>query len=56
MEAKTTWRGPYVESNTFEMCHKFDVPEWINSLPLNQGNSRTFNAEEFDDELRRNLH
>ena len=56
MEAKTTWRGPDVECNTFEMCHKFDMPGWINPLPLNQGSSRTFNAEAFDDELRRNLH
>ena len=22
MKDKTTWRGPYVESNAFEMCHK----------------------------------
>ena len=56
MKDKTTWRGPYVESNTFEMCHQLDMPGRINLLPPNQGSSRTFNAEEFDDELRRNLH
>ena len=56
MEAKATWRGPYVESDTFELCDKLNVPGWINFLPPNQGSSRTFNAEEFDDELRRNLH
>ena len=55
MENRTTWRGPYVECNTFEMCHKFDMPDWVNPLPLNQGSSRTFNAEAFDEELRRGL-
>ena len=56
MKAKTTWRGPYVESNAFEMCHKFDAPQWINLLPPNQGNSRTFEAEEFYYELRQDPH
>ena len=56
MEAKATWRGPCVESDTFEMCDKFNMPGWTNPLPPNQGSSRTFNAEEFDDELRRSLH
>ena len=56
MEDKATWRGPYVERDTFELCDKLHMPGWINLLPPNQGSSRTFNAEEFDDELRRNLH
>ena len=55
MEYKATWRGPYAERDTLELCDKLHMPGWINLLPPNQGSSRTFNAEEFDDELRRNL-
>ena len=29
MEAKATWRGPYVESDTFEMCDKSNMPGLI---------------------------
>ena len=55
-EDKTTWRGPYVESSAFEMCHKFDMPGWINLLPPNQGSSTTFEAEDFYYELRKDPH
>ena len=55
MSTKTTWRGPYVENCTFAKCHNFEMLEWINLLPLSQESSRTFNAMQFDDELRRNL-
>ena len=30
---KGTWRGTYVEHNTFEMCTKLTLPVWIRSLP-----------------------
>ena len=30
---KGTWRGTYVEHNTFEMCTKLTLPLWIRSLP-----------------------
>ena len=30
---KGTWRGTYVEHNTFEMCTKLTLPSWIRSLP-----------------------
>ena len=30
---KGTWRGTYVERNTFEMCAKLTLPSWIRSLP-----------------------
>ena len=33
MGAKGTWRGTYVEHNTFEMCTKLTLPLWIRSLP-----------------------
>ena len=57
MSTEATWRGPYVENCTFEMCHNFDMPEWINLLPSSQASSsRTLNAEAFDEELRTNLH
>ena len=56
MKDKTTWRGPYVESNAFEKCHNFDMPAWINLLPPNQGSSRTFEAEDFYHELRKDPH
>ena len=56
MKDKTTWRGPYVQSNAFQMCHKFDMPQWINLLPPNQGSSRTFEAEDFYCELRKDPH
>ena len=28
-----TWRGTYVEHNTFEMCAKLTLPSWIRPLP-----------------------
>ena len=56
MEDECTWRGPYVEYDAFDLCDKFHMPGWINLLPPNQGGSRTFNSDEFDDELRRDLH
>ena len=33
MGKKGTWRGTYVEHNTFEMCAKLTLPSWIRSLP-----------------------
>ena len=33
MGKKGTWRGTYVEHNTFEMCTKLTLPSWIRSLP-----------------------
>ena len=30
---KGTWRGTYVEHNTFEMCTKLTLPVWIRPLP-----------------------
>ena len=33
MGKKATWRGTYVEHNTFEMCTKLTLPSWIRSLP-----------------------
>ena len=33
MEDKATWRGPYVERDTFELCDKLHKPGWINLLP-----------------------
>ena len=33
MGKKGTWRGTYVERNTFEMCTKLTLPLWIRSLP-----------------------
>ena len=56
MKDKTTWRGPCVERNAVEMCHYFDMPQWINLLPPNQGNSRTFEVEDFYFELRKDPH
>ena len=32
MEEKATWRGPYAECDTFDLCDKFSMPEWINLL------------------------
>ena len=48
MEGKATWRGLYVERDTFELCDQLHKPGWINLPPPDQGSSRTFNAEEFD--------
>ena len=45
MGAKSTWRGPYVERSAFDKCHQFDIPDWINLLPPNQGSSRAFETE-----------
>ena len=39
MDGKTTWRGPYAESNTFALCAKFRRPEWLNMLPPNRDDS-----------------
>ena len=33
MGKKESWRGTYVEHNTFEMCTKLTLPLWIRSLP-----------------------
>ena len=33
MGKKGTWRGTYVEHNTFEMRTKLTLPSWIRSLP-----------------------
>ena len=30
---KGTWRGTYVERNTFEMCTRLTLPVWIRPLP-----------------------
>ena len=30
---RTTWRGPYAESNSFALCSRFEIPKWINLLP-----------------------
>ena len=56
MEEKATWRGPYAECDTFDLCDKFHTPEWINLLPPNQRGNQTFNSAEFDEELRRDQH
>ena len=56
MEEKTTWRGPYAESNTFALCAKFHTPEWLNTLPPDGEDNQTFNSADFDEELRRSMH
>ena len=56
MEEKATWRGPYAECDTFDLCDKFHTPEWINLLPPSQRDSQGFNSADFDDELRRDPH
>ena len=33
MGKKGTWRGTYVEHNTFEMCTRLTLPKWIRFLP-----------------------
>ena len=47
MEAKWTWRGPYVERSAFDKCHQFDIPDWINLLPPNQGSSSAVETDDF---------
>ena len=42
MEEEATWRGPYAERNTFDLCAKFHAPEWLNLLPPDGVDSQTF--------------
>ena len=56
MEEKATWRGPYAECDTFDLCDKFHMPEWRNLLPPDRRDSQAFNSADFDDELRRDQH
>ena len=55
-ETRTTWRGPYAEHSAFDKCHQLAKPKWIHLLPPNQGGARTVEAEEFYEELRKDLH
>ena len=54
-EARTTWRGPYAEPSAFDKCSQFDIPRWIHLLPPNRNHSREGWADDFYEELRKDL-
>ena len=56
LEEKSTWRGPYVECNTFDLCEKCCMPTWLNLLIPDGEESQASLTPIFNDELRKNLH
>ena len=53
---RTTWRGPYAEANAFDKCGHFDIPKWIHLLPPNTNSGCDMWADDFCEELRKDLH
>ena len=54
-EAKTTWRGPYAESSAFDKCSQLNIPGWVHLLPPNRSNRSEEWADDFYEELRKDL-
>ena len=53
---KSHGEDPYAECDTFDLCDKFHMPEWLNHLPPDGRDSQAFNSADFDEELRRDQH
>ena len=46
-ETRTTWRGPYAETNACDKCSQFDMPKWIHLLPPNTNSGSEVWADDF---------